>query len=86
MKYPCSCNKCKARGTLPRHPDNYVRIRKCRAISCSGEMVLDSYRFKGQTDKVIFEKDHGGKTCYNDWRCEYWYKPHRIGSVGCFYE
>jgi len=38
----CRCRKCRARRTLKRHPDNYIKIPRC--YCGSNEWVVDAYR------------------------------------------
>jgi len=82
LKFHCRCRKCNGRRTLNKHPDDYIRTAKCKAIGCGGVMRLEKYRQRGRTDKVIRAKDRG-ELC-NYYMCDFHY-PHTKGYEGCFY-
>lgn len=63
----CSKAKCKARRVLPKHPDDYVRLPKCKG--CGGKKYLVVKRNKQLTchcDGYWFPHRDGSKWCkYN---------------------
>lgn len=67
-KHRVRCRKCRARQTINKHPDAYVRPKRC--WSCrSTELVVDKYRDT--------KREARRQTCTCDGS---WY-PHRKGSV-----
>lgn len=76
MRYACRCqnSKCRARHSLPRHPDDYVRPRVCR--NCGSALRLDGYR-QGQRCKPPRERTDPAPVC----QCDGAHYPHRRGWV-----
>jgi hypothetical protein len=77
------CRKCRARRTLPQHPDEYLR-KPPRCRCCRGrEYTVDAHR----THK---EPGRGGRaraaTCYpGRGGCNNYSFPHRRGSGYCYH-
>jgi hypothetical protein len=69
-RYRCSRERCRARISLPRLLEAYIRKPKCRV--CGGRLTLDRCR---QTKK---------DTVFNSCWCDATHYPHRVGSLkGC---
>ena len=67
------CCRCRARRTLNRHPDEYVRLPQCRAPGCrSRRYTVDAYRTR---------VERGGKV--RPCKCYGYSFPHRRGSGYC---
>lgn len=69
MKTHTRCQQCRARRALPKHPDEYRILPKCRVCGHRG-FTVDAYRMAGK-DKTT--------TCHLDCR----HYPHRLGSSVC---
>ena len=69
MKTHTRCQHCRARRALPKHPDEYQILPKCRVCGRRGYTV-DKYRQAGKDVSI---------TCHRDC-CHY---PHRLGSSVC---
>lgn len=68
FRYRCSRRACRARRSLPRRIEEYVREPKCRC--CGARLTLDVTRQrKGASE--------GRRTCY----CDGAHFPHREGSL-----
>jgi hypothetical protein len=74
--FPCRCTRtaCRARQTLARHPDDYLRPRKCRACG-RATLKTDRYRARIETRRNVCYRGRGG--CY-----EYSF-PHARGRGWC---
>jgi len=68
MSYQCRCRSCGARNTLKRHPDDYVRDKKCTSCKAVNPYRVDWYRTLGEESKK--------NTCH----CDGLHYPHRKGS------
>lgn len=64
MRYPCRCVNCWARRTLLRHPDTYVKPRRC-AFCGDNRWWVDKFRIAARTDPKKRARDRG-KLCYKD--------------------
>lgn len=73
---PCvRCSRCEARRTLPRHPDEYVRLPPCRACGKAAGYRVDRWR-------MAHEVGQGApKPC----QCGAYSFPHRKGHGWCDY-
>lgn len=67
MKYPCRCNRCLARKSFRKHPDEYVRAKIC---ICGGAFKVDWYR-KNVERKV--------DPCH----CDAYHFPHKFNKRIC---
>lgn len=70
QRTPCRCRRCDVRKTLPRHPDNYIRVPKC--FCGSDEWRVDYYRI---------HTEWGVKGC----DCQGYEFPHRRGGGWCLH-
>lgn len=68
-KFPCRCSRCEARVTLAKHPDEYVRPRKC--WSCGSK--------KWRVDRFRKSTEHKRYAC----GCHGYGFIHRRGSKWC---
>lgn len=75
----CSKSKCRARHTLPKHPDEYVRGWKCRACGCERFTIIkDLIKNSGHVDCDCFGYLWSGSGPCNR-------PPHRRGSRACWF-
>jgi len=65
----CTTTSCRSRHTLKRHPDNYIRPRKCH---CGGKIKVDKAAMKRRETK---------KVCHCD---GYWFM-HEKGYGACIH-
>lgn len=51
-KYRCRCSRkvCQARRTIAKHPDEYVRPKRCRSCG-KGRLRVDKYRNTGREQR-----------------------------------
>lgn len=72
-RYRCSHDRCRARRTLPRLIEQYIREPRCRV--CGGPLTLDQYRQRTGPSE-------GRGTCF----CDGVHFPHRkAGTVWCIH-
>ncbi|MGF6738473.1 hypothetical protein OKW47_002219 [Paraburkholderia atlantica] len=76
----CSRDKCRARHTLPKHPDEYKRGWKCRACGCERYTIIkDIIKHSGHVDcncgAFIWTGSTGNYEC----------TTHRRGSRACWF-
>ena len=74
-RYPCRCRACGARRTLAKHPDDYVRARRC---TCGGAYRVDWYRKRREHERTNCH-------CGGYWWTEARNAPHRRGSPDCYF-
>lgn len=70
-RHRCRCRHCRARQTLNKHPDAYIRPPRCRSCQQKGTLIVDLYRDT--------KREARRATCY----CDGWWFPHRRGTAGC---
>lgn len=69
------CSRCEARRTLARHPDEYIRVPRCRSCGHNRYRV-DRYRAK-------VERNRNLTCCPGRGACYGYSFPHRRGSGYC---
>lgn len=74
--YPCRCQRaaCRARQTIAKHPDEYVRPRRCRVCGKAG-VAVDRYRARGERRRNVCYPGRGGCYAYSF--------PHARGRGWC---
>lgn len=77
-QYPCRCRKCEARQTLPKHPDNYIRPRRCWRCGHTGWRVD---RWRRMTEHRRYACDCKGIEGIYDFKGA----PHRRKSLWCIH-
>jgi hypothetical protein len=78
-KFPCRCRSCRARRTLAKHPEAYIREPRC---ACGGSYRVDNYRLKSEHKRAGctcsgFPWDNGrhrkgSASIENGWYCIFW--------------
>lgn len=69
MKSYCRCRSCSARVVLSRHPDEYIRPRRCM---CGGSYRVDKWQSSKPWRKLLCN-------------CDGYHFTHRRGSEFCKY-
>lgn len=83
MSLPYRCGRCRARRSLPRRLERYVRPPRCRSCGHQG-LYLDRYRLT--SERARGGSYRGGQDPARRERvcaCDGYWFPHRRGSLRC---